>query len=331
MENKAHALAAGLFVLVVGALLVLVTSWLSTDTRERFAYELSTRYALNGLQPQAAVRYRGITIGKVTEMVFDPKVRGNVLVRLAIENNAPISKSTYATLGQQGVTGVAFVQLDDDEGGSRDALATDARNPARIPYRQDFLGKLADQGEAIMGQVEETTKRVNQLLSPENQKIITTTVDSIGKAAAGADKLASTLDATVSRQVNPVLAAVPATLSEANKLLQELQSTSTEVSKATVEANKALQKANEKGGLMDSLQDTASAASATVNTVNNATLPRVHRVVEDAARTARTAGRVSTALGDNPQALIFGNASTSPGPGEPGFSAPVVGTAPAKR
>ena len=325
MENKAHALAAGLFVLLVGALLVVMASWLNTDTRERYVYEMSTQYTLNGLQSQAAVRYRGITIGKVTGMAFDPKVRGNVLVRMALENNTPITKSTYATLGQQGVTGIAFVQMEDEASGSKDPLPTDAKSPARIPYRQDFLGKLSDQGEAIMGQVEETTKRVNQLLSAENQKVITAAVDSIGKAAAGADKLASTLDSTVKTQVNPMLAAVPATLNETNKLMKDLQTTSNEVTKATVEANKALQKANEKGGLLDSLQDTSSAAAATVNTLNVSTLPRVNRVVDDASRTVRSAGRTSAVLGDNPQSLIFGNGTSPPGPGEPGFVAPTTG------
>jgi phospholipid/cholesterol/gamma-HCH transport system substrate-binding protein len=324
MENKAHALAAGIFVLLVGALTVALASWLHADTRERFLYEVSTRYALNGLQPQAAVRYRGITVGKVTEMGFDPKVRGNVLVRLALENNSPITRATYATLGQQGVTGIAFVQLEDDEKGSLEPLPTDARNPARLPYRQDFLGKLADQGEAILGQVQQTTQRINQVFGPDNQKSLASALDGIGKAAGGVERLAGTLDATVNTRVNPALAAVPATLGEANKAMQTLQATTQDFSKVAGEVGQAVQKVTEKGGLLDALQDGSTAATATLNTVNSATLPRVHRVVEDAARTVRSVNRVSASLGDNPQALIFGNGTTLPGPGEPGFAAPSV-------
>ena len=324
MENKAHALAAGLFVLVVGAFMVALASWLNTDTRERFVYEMSTRFALNGLQSQAAVRYRGITIGKVTELAFDPKVRGNVLVRLALENNTPITRSTFATLGQQGVTGIAFVQLEDDEKGSKDPLTTDPRSPARIPYRQDFLGKLSDQGEAILGQVEETTRRVNQLRGPDNQKAFSGAVENIGKAASGADRLVATLDATVQGHVNPALAALPVTLAEANKLMRSLETTSGEVTRVAAEAGKVIQKAGDKGGLIDSLQDGSSAATATLNTLNAATLPRVHRVVEDASRTVRSVNRISANLGENPQSLIFGVGATPPGPGEPGFAAPAA-------
>src|SRR3954471_2813040 len=114
MENKAHALAAGIFVVLITVLLVALAAWLTRDTGERDAYEISTREAVTGLQPQAAVRYRGVDVGKVDSIGFDPKAQGNVLIRLEVDSHAPVTKDTFATLGYQGVTGLAFVQLDDE-------------------------------------------------------------------------------------------------------------------------------------------------------------------------------------------------------------------------
>ena len=57
MENKAHALAAGIFVVVVSAMLIVMAVWLTRDTGEHNVYEISSPEAVNGLQPQAAVRY----------------------------------------------------------------------------------------------------------------------------------------------------------------------------------------------------------------------------------------------------------------------------------
>jgi len=73
MENKAHALAAGLFVVALTALLLLVGAWLTRDSGERHPYEISTREAVTGLQEQAPVRYRGVDVGKVTRVGFDPR------------------------------------------------------------------------------------------------------------------------------------------------------------------------------------------------------------------------------------------------------------------
>ena len=55
MENKAHALAAGAFVLGLVAVLVALVVWLTRDETKRNVYELSTREAVSGLQPQAMV------------------------------------------------------------------------------------------------------------------------------------------------------------------------------------------------------------------------------------------------------------------------------------
>lgn len=115
MENKSHALAAGIFVLVVAAMLAGLAIWLTRDNANYEQYELSTRDGVSGLQPQATVRYKGVAVGKVTRIGFDPQVSGNVLIRIAVNEQAPISPTTFAVLGYQGVTGLAHVQLDDAE------------------------------------------------------------------------------------------------------------------------------------------------------------------------------------------------------------------------
>ena len=106
MENKAHAMAAGAFVLVVTALLALLAVWLLRDTSQRDLYEMSTDETISGLQPQAAVRFRGVPVGKVEVIGFDAKVKGNVLLRVSIDRAAPMTKSTYAKVASQGVTGL---------------------------------------------------------------------------------------------------------------------------------------------------------------------------------------------------------------------------------
>src|SRR5688500_16130076 len=113
MENKAHAMAAGIFVLVVSALLIALAVWLGRESGSSHTYELSTSDTVTGLQPQAPVRYKGVSVGKVTFIGFDPDVPGNIVIRLTVDDTTPLSPSTFATLSYQGITGLAFVQLDD--------------------------------------------------------------------------------------------------------------------------------------------------------------------------------------------------------------------------
>lgn len=313
MENKAHALAAGAFVLLVGALLVALAMWLTRDVGVRRVYEMTTREAVSGLQQQAAVRYRGIDVGKVSHIGFDPQATGNVLVRIAVDDTAPITKSTFATLGYQGVTGLAFVQLDDD-GESKETLASEGSTPARIPMRPGLLSKITDQGTAIMASAQETMALLNKLLGAENQRALLGAVTNLGEAASGINKAAGSINAVTV---------------DATKTLRALEGTSTQISKTAVEASataaefsNAARRVSEKGGVLDKLGNSTEALASTANTLNATTLPRVHRVSDDTSLTVRQVTRTFNAFSDNPQALIYGGGPVAPGPGEPGFVAP---------
>lgn len=335
MENKSHALAAGAFVIFVTALLVALAAWLMRDTRIRDTLEFSTRESVTGLQPQAPVRYRGIAVGKVEDIEFDPKQRGNVLVTLAINQGTPITKSTYAVLGYQGVTGLAYVQLDDD-GSSNELLDLSASITPRIVLKPSLLSKLSDQGANILIQVEEATKRFNQLLSPENQKALIGSVQAVGSSASNFSNQVTAMQKILDAQFGPERTDIPALVKDTRGAMQAMQGTASDLSKTAKEASTAAatlnslgQRIGEKGGTLDrvneGLASTNSAAQAigqSAQALSANTLPRATRLADDAARAARSTDRVVKELGDNPQSLIFGNAPVPPGPGERGFVAP---------
>ena len=335
MENKSHALAAGLFVLLVTGLLVVLAAWLTRDTGVHRVYDISSAEAVNGLQPQAAVRYRGVTVGKVTAIGFDPKTLGNVLVRIAVDESAPVTASTYATLGFQGVTGLAFIQLDDT-GASKVALPSASGNPARIPMRASLLSKLSDQGVAILEQLEQTSQRVNLLLAPDNQKLLMATVGGVGQAALSmqqlserAQQLSGTMDSLLRAQLGPERVSIPQFVADTTAGVKALQKTAEGVDQTTAEFRKTAaeftrvaERLNTQGGVIDRMADGAGALTAAGQAFNAGTLPRLNRTSEDAARTARQVSRTVNAVSDNPQSLIFGNGAITPGPGEAGFTPP---------
>lgn len=314
MENKAHALAAGAFVLAVASLLVALAVWLTRDSGERNLYEMSTRDAVSGLQSQAAVRFRGVDVGKVVFIGFDSKIPGNVLIRISVDKGTPITRSTFGTLGFQGVTGLSFVQLDDT-GTDMVALVPDDANPPRIPLQPGLLAKLTAQGEKIMTQVEQATTRINTLLADENQKALIGAVTQLGDAAGSVNKLAVRLDSTVEKRLDPMV-------SDIGKTLASVRTAADEVGTTADNFNKTVDRLNSKDGPLDRLAEGAETLSHAAETFGAATLPRVNRVTEDTARAMRRLSRTVNGINDNPQSLIFGNGNPQPGPGEEGFAAP---------
>lgn len=321
MENKAHALAAGLFVLLVAGLLAGLAFWLTRDNAQYREYELSTSDGVSGLQPQAPVRYKGVAVGQVTHIGFDPQASGNVLIRIAVNDQAPVGPATYAVLGYQGVTGLAHVLLDDS-GAPHAPLAPGASGLPRLPLKASAFGRLAEQAPNVLAQIDEATRRINQLLGEQHQQLLAQTLGQIGQAAGSVDRLGQRLDATVlqiGRRLDPALAALPPLAQDAHQTLRALEQAGSSLSTLAGDLGQTTRRLNAEGGAIDQIAGGSQALARAANQFNSSTLPRLNHAADATARAARQIGRAADAVSDNPQLFIYGRGQARPGPGEAGF------------
>jgi phospholipid/cholesterol/gamma-HCH transport system substrate-binding protein len=274
------------------------------------------------------VRYKGVVVGRVTAIALDSQTRGNVLVRIAVNDNVPITGSTFASLGFQGVTGLAFVQLDDS-GESIQALATSISRPARIPMRAGLMARITEQGGHLLTQLEQASQRINALLAPENQQSLVGAVHNLSQAAAGISQLTRHADQVLTGSGPEGSASLPRVAAQADAAFKSMQSTaerlkdSAEGVKASAEKFRLTNvRINEPGGTLDKIARSTEALAASTATLNATLLPRLGRTTDEAARTVRQFGRVAEGLAEQPQSLLWGRAVAEPGPGEAGFVPP---------
>ena len=138
----------------------------NVDRSVRVPYDLIARTNVTGLYTDAAVRYRGLDVGKVQSIKFDRDHPGQILIRILVDTHAPITHSTFGSLGFQGVTGIAFIQLDDN-GRDPTPLASSAKEVAQLPMRPGLLDQLQQRGDVLLRKLEKVADDVDNLLSPE--------------------------------------------------------------------------------------------------------------------------------------------------------------------
>ena len=317
MENRSHALMTGFFTIVLLIAAALAGIWFNRDRVERVSYEIATVQSIPGLNEQAAVRYRGLEVGKVDDILFDKTKTGQILIRLAVDKEAPITSTTFATLGYQGVTGIAFIQLDDEKVGSP-RLASDKDHPARIPLRAGFLDQLEKKGTVILEKAEEITTRLDAMLTPANQKIILGAFDKVGKAADAYEALPKKLE--------PVIERLPALAAKAEQSLasfNELSASATKMTRSFDNLATSLQGPN---GPIVKLNTTVdkigNSLEAVTSELEMQTLPHLVSMTDEARTSLRAVRRTANTLSDRPQSILFGTPDGTPGPGEPGFAAP---------
>ncbi|MRT21623.1 MCE family protein [Comamonas sp. CAH-2] len=317
MENKSHAMAAGSFVLALLVLLGALALWLTRDRHDYTLYEMSTGDTISGLQNQATVRYKGVAVGKVTEITFDQAQQGNVLIRIAVDSKAPVSPTTtFGMLGYQGVTGIAHIQLDD----VTEPMAALPEGPGGIPrllMKSSPLSVLADQGMTILSKVDEATRRINQLLGDDNQERFSSLLLNLSDAASNVSGVTRSMHTTLQQEL-------PGMTQDARRALQAMEKAGQEAGALAQEVRRMTTTVQGPDGALARITEGSQAMARAAERLDRATLPSISQAASDVSSAARRMGSAAAGIGDNPQSLLYGVDAGQPGPGEPGFVAPAA-------
>jgi len=300
MGRENHALITGLFLIALVTASTAIIFWIGTMNQERNLYVISTRASVSGLNPESTVFYRGISVGKVLNVQFDPLDSGTILVPIEVDKKIVLTKGVYATLRLKGVTGLTQIQLEDS-GTISEELPPGDNAMIRIPLVPSLTDKLMDSGEELLHKADHLMQRLSSLLNDENEKNIGGILSNLKTLT---DKLSE-----LQKSVDKALAGVPALTTDARKTLNNIDTLANDLQRLTRDVQNLSAKA---GNLVDSGKNTGDALEQT-------TLPKVNKLLTELQSTTQQVKRVATMLENNPQELLLGPTQRDAGPGEPGY------------
>jgi phospholipid/cholesterol/gamma-HCH transport system substrate-binding protein len=318
MENKAHALAAGFFTIFLGIALALIGVWFSKGEIPSRNYVLFTTGSVTGLKTEAPVRYRGVDVGRVSAVKLEPGNTGRVQIEIGVQADTPVTAGTYAQLGFQGVTGIAYVQLNDD-GKSQGKLVAEAGKPAQIRMKPSLL----DDSESLFTSVSELAEKLGKLIDGDTQ-------EKVRNALAGIEQVTQRAGA-VAKKVEPAIDSLPALLAETKGLASDARASIKRVDQVAdnadrmiVTANQLALKIDQRIDTLDHVAATARDTGAMVRALNEESVPRANTLIDDISRETRAMNRsvvrVVDSVIEQPQGFVFGPPPLRPGPGESGFN-----------
>lgn len=309
MEDRAHAVAAGLFALVLGAALLFTLWWFSDKRDVTRDVVLVSAGSVNGLNPQATVRYRGIVAGKVASIALDPARPQDLLVTARIRADLPLTRGTRARLATQGVTGIAFIALDD-AGADPTPLVGEGNSPPRLALEPGLVEEVADATRRTLGQLRELSERFARLASNENIGRVEHILANLESSSRGLDK--GMQDAAAS------LAAVHRMLGKANlarieRTLANAERFSSDAAPLAADGRRLLARMQDVADRLDLIAASTGEGFAT------STLPRLNVLLQELTTTSRQMNDLLDELDSHPQLFLLGRGKTPPGPGEAGF------------
>jgi phospholipid/cholesterol/gamma-HCH transport system substrate-binding protein len=178
METRASYVIVGTFVLALTAAAFAVVIFLTRTTFEDTpkAYMSYFTGSVTGLQAGSPVRYRGVPVGTVTDIRIDPTDVERVRVVIEIVRATPIKTDTVATLGLQGLTGVAYIELT---GGTRESPPLTPAGRAKIAViksKVSGIEQVLKKAPELLERAVAITERLALILDDKNLKSISDTL-----------------------------------------------------------------------------------------------------------------------------------------------------------
>jgi phospholipid/cholesterol/gamma-HCH transport system substrate-binding protein len=303
MEREANYLAVGSFVLLVVVMGFLFVYWYSASIEHRFyvRYEIYFDGSVSGLSEGGAVRYLGVDVGRVVRIRIDPRAANRVQVIADIDATTPISERTLAQLSLQGITGLLYIDLQQqrsDDTGRRILAAVPSERYQVIRSAHSDFDLFLSSLPALTARLNDLVDRSTRILSDKNIEGLERVVANLDKATAQLPHSAEQLDGLVAdlrstindaRQViSDVHVATGAASVDFVAAVQKLRATSDNLERATgnVDAFVAENREQFSGFVRDGL-------------------PQVDMLLHDSRQAAQEIRDLSRSLRVNPSQLLY--------------------------
>ena len=175
MNNKVNYTAVGLLVLFGFILIFGFTYWLLKPSAESETakYLIHFDESVLGLNLDAPVKYRGINVGKVSQLRINPKNSEQVEVLVTILKSTPIKSSTVAKLTAQGITGLSYINLSLGDNNAPSLKVSKGEKYPIIKTVPSFFENFEQTLGTVSTKLSKTLTKTEELLNDENQAQMT--------------------------------------------------------------------------------------------------------------------------------------------------------------
>ena len=173
MESKLNYTIVGLFVVILTTAMLSFAYWLtkSYGVQVYDTYYVHLTESVAGLNIDAAVKYRGVDVGTVTNIGISPENPEEVRLALEINRDTQIKTDTTAAISYYGITGLAFIELKGLDK-SAPLLKTVDDTVAVIPSRPSAIKRIDQSLSQLAEKSTKTLDNINRLFGDKNLKNI---------------------------------------------------------------------------------------------------------------------------------------------------------------
>ncbi|MCQ8782794.1 MlaD family protein [Mangrovibrevibacter kandeliae] len=292
METRANYVLVGVFTLLVLAAAFGFVYWSAkvADTGNQINMIVRIEGSVTGLGQGSQVLFNGLKVGDVRQLRLDPNNPRVVIATTQVDGNIPITESTRATIGFQGLTGIAFIELKGGDVNEKNIIR-EAQQQGTVPVITADPSDVTD----LLATAKDIAERANNILGQFEGMVgdvgpaVHVTADNIAKTSKNVEVFTSSLAAN-SGNIDNFLQSASRLADTANGVAQDLPDLFTSV--------RGVLDAVDQNAVRDTLQNVASITGTLRGQGDN-----IQAAIQDISTAARSVGGVGEAIQQNRPAI----------------------------
>ncbi|BAT71388.1 ABC transport system substrate-binding protein [Thermosulfidibacter takaii ABI70S6] len=299
MEPKPNYVILGLFLFLFIAMGVAAVLWLYgyRGSKEYRTYVILTEESVSGVRVGSPVKYKGVDVGKVTDLRIDPEDPNVVMIFLRIEKGVPIHQDTVAQIVPMGITGLAYIGLSGGREGKPFMVKIGDKEFPVIRLELSEFQKVSRSLPELMAHIDELIGRMNRLFNDKN-------IEHFSVVMANLRDLSEDMKKT-NKKVN-------ALLNQLQKVAMDMDRLSDRGVRLIKDLRDVSQKSN---ALVKKLNEFFEKNEKSYTRFSQITLRRLDELVVESEKTVRQLKVLLRNLEEDPSILIYG-VEYQKGPGE---------------
>jgi phospholipid/cholesterol/gamma-HCH transport system substrate-binding protein len=174
----------GVFMTAAGVLIaifVAIPVGFHLADRQKEYYSYFVGESVSGLEEGGVVKFRGVPIGTVTDIAYDPDDLSRIKAVFSIDGDFPMKQDMYAQVGGISITGIKHVEI---AGGHDDSPLLEPGS--ELKTRKSLTTQITGKAEVIIAKVELLLDHINGLMHPDSSlNAIVRNVAEISEEARG--------------------------------------------------------------------------------------------------------------------------------------------------
>jgi phospholipid/cholesterol/gamma-HCH transport system substrate-binding protein len=300
MDKSTNYVVVGAFVLLVAGMALSFVYWY-TDQRDKRTYERYEIYydgTVAGLTAGSPVRYLGVDVGKVARIMLDPSNRKRVEVLADIEESAPIDTRTLALLSLQGVTGLLFIDLEEDSKATSSGPLPKGEHYPVIRSAPSDLDVLLRSLPALANHAIDLVDHMDQVFSDENVKNF--------KAALASTRVAADRAPALLHQIEDLVANLRHTSDEVDAAAADLRHVTNDSAPDIKASLASIRHITESlATTSERLNDFVTQNEPALSRFTGQGLPELERLLHETRGAVRDIRDLSRSLQQNPNELLY--------------------------